>query len=275
MKDFDLSGQVALITGSAGLLGIQHAYALLECNAITVLTDSNGEALATAKEFLLRSFPANQIYTFKMDVTEESSIEKVRDRLNEIGLNVSILINNAAINPKVSSAGETLESSRLENFPVDSWDLQMDVGLKGAFLCSKVFGTRMAALKIPGVILNISSDLSISAPDQRLYRKPGIPDANQPVKPVTYSVIKAGLIGLTLYLSTYWSNLGIRCNALSPGGVYVDQNEEFVRSLEERIPLGRMASPSEYKCAIQFLCSSASRYMTGQNIVIDGGRSAW
>ena len=275
MKEFDLTGQVALITGSAGLLGIQHASALLECNATTILTDTNAESLSLAKNLLLKSFPENHIYTFEMDVTEESSIVKVRNRLSEIGLTVSILINNAAINPKVSATGDTLENSRLENFPIDSWDLQMNVGLKGAFLCSKVFGSRMAALQIPGVILNIASDLSILAPDQRLYRKAGIAEENQPVKPVTYSVIKTGLIGLTLYLSTYWNHLGIRCNALSPGGVYVDQSDEFVERLTTRIPLGRMASAGEYKSAIQFLCSNASAFMTGQNVVIDGGRSAW
>ena len=275
MSKFDLSGNVALVTGSAGLLGVQHASALLECNATTILTDTNLESLSLARDSLLKSFPANKIYICEMDVTNESSIRSVRDRLCQEGLIVSVLVNNAAINPKVSRTGDTLESSRLENFPVDSWDTQLNVGLRGAFLCSKIFGSRMAELQIPGVILNIASDLSISAPDQRLYRKPGISEENQPVKPITYSVIKAGLIGLTLYLSTYWSHLGIRCNALSPGGVYVDQSDDFVDNLVHRIPLGRMANADEYKSAVQFLCSNASAYMTGQNIVIDGGRSAW
>ena len=126
-----------------------------------------------------------------------------------------------------------------------------------------------------GVILNIASDLSVISPDQRLYHKNGISQDMQPVKPVTYSVIKAGLIGLTKYLATYWTASNIRCNALSPGGVYNGQPEEFVKKLSALIPLGRMASADEYRSAVQFLCSDASSYMNGQNIVIDGGRSTW
>jgi NAD(P)-dependent dehydrogenase (short-subunit alcohol dehydrogenase family) len=124
-----------------------------------------------------------------------------------------------------------------------------------------------------GVILNIASDLSIISPDQRIYRKTGLKDENQPVKPITYSVVKAGLVGMTKYLSTYWSDKGVRCNALSPGGIYIDQDEEFVKKLSNLIPMGRMAKKDEYRSAIQFLCSDASSYMNGQNLVIDGGRS--
>jgi NAD(P)-dependent dehydrogenase (short-subunit alcohol dehydrogenase family) len=126
-----------------------------------------------------------------------------------------------------------------------------------------------------GVILNIASDLSVFAPDQRLYRKRGLADDMQPVKPVTYSVIKAGLIGLTRYLATYWVDSGVRANALSPGGVYNGQGEEFVQRLTSLIPMGRMASSDEYRAAVQFLCSDASSYLNGQNIVMDGGRSVW
>ena len=124
-----------------------------------------------------------------------------------------------------------------------------------------------------GVILNIASDLSIIAPDQRIYNYDS--KELQNVKPITYSVIKSGLIGMTKYLATYWNESNVRVNALSPGGVYENQNSEFVDRLTKLIPLGRMASPDEYKSAIQFLCSDASSYMTGQNLVIDGGRSVW
>jgi NAD(P)-dependent dehydrogenase (short-subunit alcohol dehydrogenase family) len=124
-----------------------------------------------------------------------------------------------------------------------------------------------------GVILNIASDLSVIAPDQRLYRKPNTPEDEQPVKPVTYSVIKTGLVGMTRYFAAYWAAAGVRVNALSPGGVTNGQPEEFVTRLTGLIPLGRMARPDEYRGAVQFLCSGASTYMTGQNIVIDGGRS--
>jgi NAD(P)-dependent dehydrogenase (short-subunit alcohol dehydrogenase family) len=126
-----------------------------------------------------------------------------------------------------------------------------------------------------GVILNIASDLSVIAPDQRLYRKPDVPSHEQPVKPVTYSVIKSGLVGLTRYLATYWADRGVRANALSPGGVYNEQPEDFIHRLTALIPSGRMADRGEYRAAVQFLCSDASAYLNGQNIVMDGGRSVW
>ena len=126
-----------------------------------------------------------------------------------------------------------------------------------------------------GVILNIASDLSVISPDQRIYRQSGLPEDEQPVKPVTYSVIKSGLVGLTRYLATYWANRGVRANALSPGGVQTNQSDEFVQRLTNLIPLGRMAKKAEYRSAVQFLCSNASAYLNGQNIVMDGGRSIW
>jgi NAD(P)-dependent dehydrogenase (short-subunit alcohol dehydrogenase family) len=142
-------------------------------------------------------------------------------------------------------------------------------------LCSQTFGSEMAKSGKGGVILNIASDLSVFAPDQRLYRKEGLPDHLQPVKPVTYSVIKAGLVGMTRYLATYWIDQGVRSNALSPGGVFNGQGEEFVQRLSSLIPMGRMAKGNEYRAAVQFLCSDASSYMNGQNVIIDGGRSIW
>jgi NAD(P)-dependent dehydrogenase (short-subunit alcohol dehydrogenase family) len=131
------------------------------------------------------------------------------------------------------------------------------------------------AINKSGVILNISSDLSVISPDQRLYKLSEKEEISQPVKPITYSVIKSGLVGMTKYLATYWSANGVRVNALSPGGIYEGQSEEFVKKITNLIPLGRMAKSSEYRSAVQFLCSDASSYMTGQNIVIDGGRSVW
>ena len=157
----------------------------------------------------------------------------------------------------------------------DRWNLELNVGLAGAFLCSQIFGSKMAEDHKGGVILNIASDLSVISPDQRLYKQDGVAENMQKVKPVTYSVIKTGLIGLTRYLATYWANSDIRCNSLSPGGVFNDQDDQFIKRITELIPLNRMANSDEYRGTIQYLCSDASSYMNGQNIVVDGGRSIW
>ena len=269
---FSLIGRNALITGAAGLLGKQHAIALLEIGANVVLTDTNMDGLDKTKVELMTHYPDQKIFALFMDVTSSESIEKAQSSLQADEMHVSILINNAAIDPKMKQ-GEVGESSRLENYNTESWDFELSVGLTGAFLCSKIFGSAMAASQHIGVILNIASDLSVISPDQRLYRNEALPENLQPVKPVTYSVIKAGLVGLTKYLATYWAANDVRCNALSPGGVENGQGDDFVARLCSLIPLGRMAELDEYHSAVQFLCSDASSYMNGHNLVIDGGRS--
>ena len=273
-EKFNLEGKTALITGAAGLLGAEHAQALLEAGATVVLTDIGNAGLLAVNERLSKLFHEKRIILKTMDVTNPADIRSVQSDLLDDGIDVDILINNAAIDPKVDSHKGLVESSRLENFSLDQWNLQVSVGLTGAFLCSQVFGSHMASNDKGGVILNISSDLSVISPDQRLYRKNGIPEDQQPVKPVTYSVIKAGLVGLTRYLSTYWADRNVRCNALSPGGIFNNQPDDFVNRLESLIPLGRMANIDEYRETVQYLCSDASKYMNGQNIVVDGGRSA-
>jgi NAD(P)-dependent dehydrogenase (short-subunit alcohol dehydrogenase family) len=274
-ESFNLCGKSALITGGAGLLGVEHAAALLEQGAEVVLTDISDHQLQQARTKLKEEFPNSSIFLNVMDVTSLESIYNVRNNLFEKNIGIDILINNAAIDPKVKGDSGIVEASRVEHFSREQWDLQIAVGLTGSFFCSQVFGALMANSGKGGVILNIASDLSVLAPDQRLYRKEGLPKDKQPVKPVTYSVIKSGLVGLTRYLATYWSEEGVRCNALSPGGVFNGQSEEFVERLNALIPLGRMASKNEYRSAVLFLCSDASSYMNGQNIVIDGGRSVW
>jgi NAD(P)-dependent dehydrogenase (short-subunit alcohol dehydrogenase family) len=273
-ESFNLGGKVAVITGGAGLLGVEHAISLAQAGAHVVITDVNGEAAQEVTQQLARDYKLETCSGLYMDVTDMNSVRRVRDELLARYRAVNILVNNAAVDPKVRPENGVAESTRFENFPLDQWNYQIDVGLTGAFLCCQSFGGWMAE-NGGGVILNIASDLSVIAPDQRIYRKQGLPESQQPVKPVTYSVIKTALVGLTRYLATYWAGKNVRVNALSPGGVYVNQPDDFVRKLTPLIPLGRMARRDEYRSAVQFLCSDASSYMTGQNIVMDGGRSVW
>jgi NAD(P)-dependent dehydrogenase (short-subunit alcohol dehydrogenase family) len=269
---FRLDGRVAVITGGAGLLGYQHAATIAGLGGIPVLLDINDEALATNAARLAEETGC-LAPTYKVDITDLQALEAVGQQLLAEHGRVDILINNAARNPKVESAGDK-DFSRLEHFPWEQWQLDLNVGLGGAFNCAKIFGAQMAR-QGRGVIVNIASDLGVIAPDQRLYRVDGREAEQQPVKPVTYSVVKHGLIGLTKYLATYWCEQGVRCNALSPGGVYAGQNDVFVSKLTQLIPLGRMAEADEYRGAIAFLCSDASTYMNGANLVMDGGRSTW
>lgn len=272
---FNLSGKTALITGAAGLLGSEHATALLQSGATVVLTDIDETRLVKAQKFLaIHAANPAQILFRVMNVASQEEVLEIAAKLKREGRRIDILVNNAAIDPKIK-AGSGKELTRLENFSLDQWNVEIAVGLTGAFLCGQVFGSQMASDGKGGVILNIASDLSVIAPDQRLYRKSGLADDLQPVKPVTYSVIKAGLVGLTRYLATYWTDRGVRANALSPGGVFNGQGEEFVQRLTTLIPLGRMANSDEYRSAVQFLCSDASAYLNGQNIVMDGGRCVW
>jgi len=269
---FDLTGRTAVITGGAGLLGRKHAEAVALAGGTPVLVDIAGDA-AKERACQLAAQHGVPALGVSCDITRPSDVRLLLERvLDETG-RVDILINNAANNPKAEAPlGEAW--SRLERFSVEQWEADIGVGLTGAFLCSQTFGTEMAR-RGKGVILNIASDLAIIAPDQRIYRQPDRSEDQQPVKPVSYSVVKTGLIGLTRYLATYWADKGVRVNAISLGGVYNDQPIEFVQKLTELVPLRRMADVDEYRGAIVFLCSDASSYMTGSNLVIDGGRTTW
>lgn len=272
-NDFDLRGRTAIVTGGAGLLGAEHVRALIALGACVYAADLNEDRTNVVCDDLNTEGLAGEARAIRVDVASRDSVSAALETIVAEAGGVHVLVNNAAIDPKVTQ-DSIVETSRLEHFPLEQWDFQISVGLTGAFLCSQIFGHWMAEHD-GGVILNIASDLAVFAPDQRLYRRDGLPPERQPVKPVTYSVIKTGLIGLTRYLSTYWADQGVRANALSPGGVYNGQADDFVARLSELIPMGRMAERDEYRAAVQFLCSDASRYMNGQNIVMDGGRSAW
>ena len=268
-KAFDLTGRTALITGAGGLLGPQHAIALAENGAKVILADIDHSRAQAAAAMVRETIGGAEAKALALDVTSPSALREAAGSLGK----VDILINNAAIDAKVMAESGVINGSRLEGFPLEQWNMEVAVGLTGAMLASQVFGSLMAKSG-GGVILNIASDLSVIAPDQRLYRlERDAPENEQPVKPVTYSAIKHGLVGLTKYLATYWASNGVRANALSPGGVYNGQGAPFVDRLNRLIPMGRMAKADEYRAAVQFLCSDASSYMTGQNIVMDGGRS--
>jgi NAD(P)-dependent dehydrogenase (short-subunit alcohol dehydrogenase family) len=269
---FDLGGRVAVITGGAGLLGKQHGHAIAVAGGIPVQVDIAGPRARETAQQLAETHGVDAL-GLQADITNPQEIKQCLENVLKRFGRVDILINNAANNPKMENAnGEAF--SRFENFPLGKWNADLSVGVTGTFLCCQVIGAEMARRRT-GVIVNIASDLALIAPDQRIYRQPGVPEHMQPVKPVTYSVVKSALIGLTRYLAAYWADNGVRVNALSPGGVFNGQAPEFVEKLSQLIPLGRMANLDEYQGAILFLCSDASSYMTGANLVIDGGRTCW
>lgn len=272
LSKFNLDEKVAIITGGAGLLGVKHAEAIAEANGIPVLWDINSQTVQHRSREIVERYGVSCL-GMSVDITDP---ENVKNGVNEVLKTlhrIDILINNAANNPKVEP-DESPIWSRLENFSLDMWQKDIAVGLTGAFLCSREIGSYMSEHD-GGVILNIASDLGVIAPDQRIYRKANLTNHQQPVKPVTYSVVKHGIIGLTKYLATYWAENKVRVNAISPGGIYTDQPEDFVEKLTCLIPMGRMARHDEYKAAVLFLVSDASSYMTGSNLIVDGGRICW
>jgi len=269
--DFSLKDRVAIITGGAGLLGVRHAEAIAAVGGIPVLADiRRDEAEARAAEIAHAS--AGKALGIACDVTKAASIEALLEVVLAQFGRVDILVNNAANNPKVETPGQAF--SRLERFPIEQWTADLAVGLTGPFLCAKIIGGALAAQK-RGVIINISSEYGIIAPDQRLYRKQELQADEQPVKPVTYSVVKAGLHGLTLYLATYWAQAGVRVNTISLGGVESGQPAAFLERASARIPMGRMAQPHEFQGALVYLCSDAAAFVTGANLVVDGGKTIW
>jgi NAD(P)-dependent dehydrogenase (short-subunit alcohol dehydrogenase family) len=273
MNLFSLKEKIIIVTGASGLLGREHVNAILSAGGTPILLDLNQDILdAQARE--IKKLFDQQVSAYAVDITNE---EKVKENCQKIMLKyrkIDGLVNNAANNPKVECSSE-INFSRLENFPIEIWNKDLDVALKGTFLCTKHYGFEISKNAQGGSIVNISSDLGLIAPDQRLYRVEGLNESLQPVKPITYSVVKTGIIGITRYISTYWADKNVRCNAICPGGVENNQKPDFIKDLITRIPMNRMARQDEYHGLLIFLLSSASSYINGSIIAADGGRTTW
>ena len=270
---FDIRDKVTVITGSSGLLGSAISESIASKGGSLVLLDINNKALSNQKKTLEEKY-SSDIFALKVDITSEVQVRKACESALKKFNKIDGLINNAANNPSFNNT-KTKNFSRLENFPIDQWNKDISISLTGAFLCSKYFGTAISQTSLSGSIINISSDLGLIAPDQNLYREKNKEKLQQNEKPKTYSVAKTGIIGLTRYLSTYWNNGNIRSNALCPGGIEDGQPKDFIKKLNSKIPLGRMAKTSDYTGIIIFLLSDSSSYMNGAVIPIDGGRTAW
>lgn len=275
LNKMDITDRICVITGGGGLLGLKHAEAVTEGGGIPVLLDIVNAGMERNKKILIEEYGEDvRCECIITDITSREKLCEVRDDLiNKYG-HVDVLINNAANNPKVEGGSKNLGAIRFTNFPVDMWNQDIAVGLTGAMLCAQVFGEVMEK-QGKGIVLNISSDYGLIAPDQRIYRKEGIPEDQQTVKPVSYSVVKHGMIGLTKYLAIYWADKGIRVNTLCPASLSNGQDEEFIAKISNLIPLGRMSDPDEYVCTILYMISDAATYMTGSTVVLDGGRTSW
>ncbi|MEX2144544.1 MAG: SDR family oxidoreductase [Anaerolineales bacterium] len=268
-KSFDLSGRVAVVTGGAGLLGRQFCTTLVEAGAAVLVADVNSaSAEQVAKDLIAAGHTAAAHPT---DVGDLASVQAMAVAAIQLFGRLDILVNSAALDPKFDQASQAKHNTAFEEYPLLAWEAAMRVNLTGAFLCSQV-AIRPMLEQGSGVIVNICSTYGLGGPDQRIYQKPGI--AAQ-YKPVDYTVTKAGILGLTKYLATYYGDKNIRVNALTPGGVFNAHDEEFTKAYSARTVLGRMAEPSEMNGALLFLASDASSYMTGANLVVDGGWTAW
>ena len=272
-KVFSLDGKIIVITGATGLLGKKHAEAIASYGGCPVLLDLSQTTVDQLAAEMTQKYGVKSL-GFSVDISNESEIKDNTKVIIEKFGSIDGLVNNAANNPKVEGSSDK-NFSRLENFPLEVWNKDVAVSLTGAFLCAKYYGYQIAQNPNGGSIINISSDLGLIAPDQRLYRIPGLPESQQPVKPVTYSVAKAGMVGLTRYLATYWADKNVRCNAICPGGVENGQPTDFLAEVSSRVPMGRLAQSNEYQGALVWMLSDASSYLNGAIIPIDGGRTVW
>ena len=267
---FSLNNYGYIVTGGLGFLGKEHCKAIAAFGGQPIAIDLNISDAKILGEEILKKYNRTLI-TYKADITIENDLRYICKDIEKKVL-IKGLVNNAARNPQVKKDG-LLEKSRLEDFPVEEWNKDLSIGLTGSFLATKVFGKSMNNNE-GGSIVNISSDLGLIAPKQKLYYQKGLEKDQQPVKPITYSVVKSGLIGMTKYISTYWPEK-VRCNCICPGGVFNNQSKEFLEKINSEIPLSRLANKDEYAGILIYLLSTASSYMNGSIISIDGGRTAW
>ena len=266
---FDLSGRVAIITGGAGLLGTEFSRTLAGSGADVVVADIDGDAAGHLATSIIQM--GHTALGQQADVTSPQSIQKMGDATVDTFGRVDILVNNAALDPKFDPNIQNDHSGAFEDYPLKLWQKALDVNLTGAMLCCQAVSQTMLEQQ-SGVIINIASIYGVVAPDQRLYHR----DAKQPqYKPVYYTVTKAGILGLTKYLAAYYAGKNIRVNAITPGGVYNEHEDEFTQKYAARAVLGRMAEKDEMNGALLFLASDASKYMTGANLLVDGGWTTW
>jgi NAD(P)-dependent dehydrogenase (short-subunit alcohol dehydrogenase family) len=271
---FSLRGKVAVVTGALGLLGREHCHALAEAGADIVATDLDRDACVAFAEEMTekRADAGNRAMGIGANVTDRDSVRALLDAALEKFGRVDVLVNNAAINDMFENPAMAGELSKFENYPLEMFQRSLDVNVTGMFLCSQIIGAEMARAG-SGSIINVASTYGIVAPDQSLYRRP---DGTQTFyKSAAYPVTKGAVISFTRFLAAYWGERNIRVNALSPGGVENSQDEYFIRQYSARTPLGRMARPNDYQGALIFLASDASAYMTGANLVVDGGWTCW
>ncbi len=261
---FNLSGKTAIVTGAAGQLGGEYVRALLGAGASVAALDIRPDN----PKGNLKEIDPERLQLIEADITSRASIESALEAVIAKFGHPDILINNAAIDAPPDACEQ--ETGPFETYPESSWDLMMNVNLKGLFLCCQVIGGHMART-CGGSIINISSIYGMVSPDQRIYEYKDKPF----FKPVTYSVTKSGILNLSRYLATYWAKSNVRVNTLTLGGVFNNQDDAFLKNYTDKVPLGRMAKQDEYNGAILYLASRASSYMTGANIIIDGGYSCW
>lgn len=264
---FSLQNRVAVVTGALGLIGREHCRALSEAGANVVVADMDAEGCA---EFAA-TLPTESLGV-GADVTNPDSLLAVRTTILEKWGHIDVLVNNAAVNDMVENPISRAEDSKFEKYPLELWRKVLDVNVTGVFLCSQIFGEPMAQ-QGRGSIINIGSTYGIVAPNQDLYIQP---DGSRLLyKSPVYPASKGAVIAFTKFLASYWGHCGVRVNTLSPGGVENNQQNWFLENYARKTPLGRMAQAGEYRGAIVFLASDASAYMTGANLVVDGGWTTW